>query len=160
MGNLAFAAARRGCQVTALDASPTAIAHIQRGASAECVPLSAALADLRDYQIARQYDCVVSIGLLMFFDCPTALRVLAELQEHVRPGGGAVVNELIKGTSCLELFDSTDHCLLAPSELQDRFSGWAIERSEFNDFQAPGKTVKRFSTVIARKPYSQAQHDA
>ena len=156
MGNLAFAAAARGCQVTALDASPTAIAHVQRRASTEGVPVSAAQADLRDYQIARDYDCVVSIGLLMCFDCPTAFRVLAELQEHVRPGGVAVVNVLIAGTSYLELIDPTDHCLFAPSELQNRFAGWAMERCEFSDFEAPGKTVKRFATVIARKPCAPA----
>lgn len=155
IGNLAFAAARRGCQVTALDASPSAIDHIRRRANAEGVPVSASIADLRDYQIARDYDCVVSIGLLMFFDCPTASRVLSELQEHVRPGGYAVVNVLIEGTSYLDMFEPTNHCLFAPSEMQDRFSGWAIERSEFSDFEAPGKTVKRFSTVIARKPYAQ-----
>lgn len=160
MGNLAFAAAKRGCQVTALDASPTAIAHIQRRARTEGVPVSAALADLRNYQIARPYDCVVSIGLLMCFDCPTAFRVLAELQEHVRPGGVAVVNVLIAGTSYLELMDPTDHCLFAPSEMENRFAGWAIERSEFSDFEAPGKTVKRFSTVIARKPCAPTQQGA
>ena len=158
MGNLAFAAARRGCQVTALDASPSAIEHIRRRASAEGVPVSAFIADLRDYRIARDYDCVVSIGLLMFFDCLTAYRVLSELQEHVRPGGYAVVNVLIEGTTYLDMFEPMNHCLFAQSEFQERFSGWAVERSEFSDFEAPGKTMKRFSTVIARKPAAGAQH--
>jgi tellurite methyltransferase len=67
MGNLAFAAATRGCRVTALDASRAAVDHIRTRAAEESVPVSAALADLRDYQITTDYDCVVSIGLLMFF---------------------------------------------------------------------------------------------
>ena len=42
MGNLAFAAAERGCSVLALDASPAAITHIQRRAAAEALPVQAA----------------------------------------------------------------------------------------------------------------------
>lgn len=157
MGNLAFAAAARGCTVTALDASPAAIDHVRSRAAQEAAPVSAALADLRAYPIERDYDCVVSIGLLMFFDCATAFKVLAQLQQQVRPGGYAVVNVLVEGTTYLDMFDSADHCLFAPSALQQRFSGWHIERAEFSDFEAPQATRKRFCTVIARKPGAVAQ---
>src|SRR5450830_353234 len=74
MGNLAFAAAERGCSVLALDASPAAITYIQQRAVAEALPVQAVLADLRDYELDEDFDVVVSIGLLMFFDCPTAFR--------------------------------------------------------------------------------------
>ncbi|WP_296447054.1 class I SAM-dependent methyltransferase [Rhodoferax sp. UBA5149] len=157
MGNLAFAAAKKGCKVTALDASSVAVNHIRSRAAAQGATVSATQADLRDYRIEGTYDCVVSIGLLMFFDCPTAFKVLAELQEHVRPGGYAIVNVLIEGTSYLDMFDSEAHCLFAPSEMLVRFSEWEIERSEFNDFEAPHQTMKRFSTVIARKPYARVE---
>lgn len=156
MGNLAFAAARRGCRVTALDASPAAIAHIRNRAAEESAPVAATLADLHDYKIPTDYDCVVSVGLLMFFDCPTAFKVLAELKNHVRPGGYAVINVLIEGTTYLEMFEAEDHCLFAPTEILARFSDWSIVRSEFSDFAAPGAKIKRFSTVIARKPQAQA----
>lgn len=152
MGNLAFAAALKGCTVTALDASPAAIEHIHARAAAEGAAVSASLADLRDYPLTREYDCVVSIGLLMFFDCPTALKVLSDLQVHVRPGGIAVVNVLVEGTTYLEMFDPSGYCLFAPSELERRFAGWAIERLEFADFEAPQGTLKRFCSVVARKP--------
>ena len=152
MGNLAFAAASTGCRVTALDASPAAIAHIHRRAAEESAPVAATLADLRDYPITADYDCVVSIGLLMFFDCPTAFKVLAELQDRVRPGGYAIVNVLIEGTTYLDMFEAQDHCLFAPNELLERFAGWTVLQSEFSDFAAPGAKRKRFSTVIARKP--------
>ena len=151
MGNLAFAAARQGCTVTALDASPAAVEHIQARAAREGLPVTAALADLREHRITEDYDGVAAIGLLMFFDCPTALRVLADLQAHVRPGGVAVVNVLTQGTTYLEMFDPAGHCLFAPDELLKRFAGWRIESSETRDFDAPGQTVKRFSTVVARK---------
>ena len=152
LGNLAFAAAKQGCTVTALDASPAAVAHILSRAAAEGAPVLASIADLRDYPISGEYDCVVSIGLLMFFDCSSAFKVLSELQSHVRAGGVAVINVLVEGTTYLEMFDPSDHCLFAPSELQHRFAGWNLEQCEFSDFEAPHGTLKRLSTVIARKP--------
>ena len=152
MGNLAFAAAERGCDVLALDASPAAIGHIQQRAAAEALPVHGAVADLRDYELDEDFDAVVSIGLLMFFDCPTAFRALSNLQARVREGGVAVVNVLVEGTTYLEMFDAKSHCLFSRSELESRFSGWNILHFEFNDFEAPGATNKAFTTLIARKP--------
>lgn len=152
LGNLAFAAARQGCRVTALDASPAAIEHIRARAAGEGAAVSAARADLRDHPIAGEYDAIVCIGLLMFFDCPTALRVLADLQGHVRPGGLAVVNVLVEGTTFMDMFDPAGYCLFSPAELESRFAGWTIEMSEQSEFPAPRDTLKRFVTLIARKP--------
>lgn len=152
MGNLAFAAARQGCRVTALDASRAAVAHMQQRAVAEALPVRAELADLRQYRIDADYDGIVSIGLLMFFDCPTARKVLGELQRRVRPGGYAAVNVLIEGTTYMDMFEPAEHCLFTATELQQHFAGWDIVQNEVSEFEAPGNTVKRFATVIARKP--------
>lgn len=152
MGNLSFAAAAQGCRVTALDGSPAAAVHIHARAVAESASVTAGLADLRNYPISQQYDGVVAIGLLMFFDCPTAFRILAELQAHVRPGGIAAVNVLVKGTTYLDMFEAQSHCLFEPTDLEARFRDWRIEWSELSEFEAPGGTRKCFSTVIARKP--------
>jgi tellurite methyltransferase len=160
MGNLAFAAAVRGCRVTAVDGSPAAVDHIRARAAAEAAEVSTALGDLRIYEISSEYDTVVSIGLLMFFDCTTAFKILADLQRHVRPGGHAVVNVLVKGTTYLDMFEQESHCLFEPSDLEGRFSGWDIKLSERSSYGAPGGTEKLFSTVIARKPQAQARTGA
>jgi tellurite methyltransferase len=152
MGNLAFEAARRGCKVLALDGSPAAIEHIQARARDESLPVSAAIADLRHYAINGSYDCIVSIGLLMFFNCAAAARVLQELQSHVRPGGVAVINVLIEGTTYFGMFDPTGYCLFDVESLQQRFIGWEIQRVDVNEFDAPNGTIKRFCTLIARRP--------
>ena len=152
LGNLAFAAAERGCSVLALDASPAAITHIKQRATAEALPVQAALADLRDHEIDEDFDAVVSIGLLMFFDCPTAFKALSKLQARVREGGIAVANVLIEGTTYLDMFEASRYCLFPRTELESRFAGWSILHSEFNDFDAPGGRKKSFATVIARKP--------
>jgi tellurite methyltransferase len=152
LGNLAMAAAERGCSVLALDASPAAIEYLRQRAAAAKLPIEAIEADLRDYRIDGDFDCVVSIGLLMFFDCATSLRTVSMLQERVRPGGIAVINTLIEGTSYFDIFQPGSYCLLARDELRQHFFGWDILHLEYRDFEAPGQTIKSFVTLIARKP--------
>jgi tellurite methyltransferase len=154
LGNLAITAARQGCSVRALDASHTAIAHLQAVASKERLAIEPVEADLREYRLTEDFDTVVSIGLLMFFDCPTAFRQLAQLQLHVRPGGTAVVNVLVQGTTFLDMFEPQGHCLFDRDEMLRRFAGWTILSSEYQDFPAPGSTVKAFATLVAQKPVS------
>lgn len=152
MGNLALAAARAGCSVVALDASAVAIAHLGDVAAREGLALEARQADLRSEPIRETFDAIVSIGLLMFFDCVAARRSLADIQGHVCPGGIAVVNVLVEGTTYLGMFDPDHYCLFARGEMARRFAGWDLLASEFEDFPAPGDRIKSFETVIARKP--------
>lgn len=152
LGNLAVAAARQGCNVVALDGSHTAIEHLRHVAQVGSLPITATEADLRSYVIRDVYDAVACIGVLMFFDCPTAVAQLHQLQASVRPGGMAVVNLLIEGTTYLDMFDPEGHCLFGRDELLKRFVGWEILRSEYHEFPAAHETTKSFATVIARKP--------
>ena len=152
LGNLAVAAARQGCSVLALDGSSTAIAHLRGVAEAEALPIRAQQADLRAYEVAEDFDAVVSIGLLMFLDCATALRQLRDLQAHVRPGGIAAITVLVEGTTYLDMFDPAGYCLFARDELQRHFAGWEILLSGHQDFPAPEGKVKAFDTLVARKP--------
>ena len=152
VGNLALAAARRGCSVLALDASEVAVEHLQRVAGQAALPLEARQADLRSYELAEDFDAVAAIGLLMFFDCATARRQLAHLQSHVRAGGVAVVNVLVQGTTYLDMFDANEHCLFPRDEMGKRFAGWELLYCEHQDFAAPDNRVKSFVTLVARKP--------
>lgn len=152
MGNLSLAAARRGCTVVALDASETAIAHLSRTARDEGLPINAVQTDLLHYQIAERFDTIVSIGLLMFFDWPNAKRLLDEIKAGVAGGGTAIVNVLVKGTTYMDMFDPSRHCLFATHELAARFKQWCVVHEELRDFAAPNSTTKRFSTLIVRKP--------
>jgi tellurite methyltransferase len=153
LGNLALAAAQRGCRVLALDASATAIADVQRRAAAGSLPVEARIADLRGALPTGPYDTVVSIGLLMFFDCASAAGTLASLQSRVRPGGLAIVNLLVEGTTFLDMFDAgAGHCLWRAEDFAARFAGWEILAEVPATYPAPGGTVKVFSTIVARKP--------
>lgn len=151
LGNLALAAAQAGCRVTAMDASPIAVADLQRRAAALDLPLQATAAELRAYKAGRQYDTVVSIGLLMFFPCADARAALGELRASVRPGGTAAVNVLIEGTTYMAMFDPAGYCLFGREELAAAFEGWEVLLSRHEDFAAPGGTLKRFHTLVARR---------
>jgi len=152
LGNLSLAAARRGCEVVAVDASPTAIGHLARVAAEENLALTAVEAEVLEFELPGSFDAAIAIGLLMFIPCPEALALLDRVQRAVRPGGCAVVNVLVQGTTYLDMFDGDRYCLFAPDRLEKAFGGWNVLLARADEFPAPRGTVKRFSTVIARKP--------
>lgn len=154
LGNLALEAARRGCSVLALDASRTAIERLQYVAKQDALTLQAEEADLRLYEIAEDFDSIVCIGPLMIFDCPSARRQLSQLQNHLRPGGVAIVNLLIEGTTFMDMFAPEGYCLLTSAELLAQFAGWEVLSFSTQEFHAPANTQKVFATSVVRKPHA------
>lgn len=150
MGNLAALAARAKHQVVAVDASPAAIAHLRQLAQDESLTLQARQADLRTTRLNDKFDTVVSIGLLMFFDCRTALQQLAHLKSLVRPGGIIVINVLTEGTTFMNMFSPEGHCLFGADELLTHFAGWRVLMHDHSVYPAEGNTVKVFATLIAQ----------
>jgi len=152
LGNLALAAAERGCSVVAIDASAAAIGHLRGEAARRGLSVRTIRDELRGYRLEESFDAIACIGLLMFFDCPIAFAQLDMLKAHVRPGGVAIVNVLVEGTTFLDMFDASGHCLFAAGELDRRFEGWDVLSSERSEFPARDGLVKSFATLIARKP--------
>ncbi len=152
LGNLALAAARAGCSVTALDGSVTAIARIREAAMGASLQVEAREADLGHYAIDRDYDAIVAIGLLMFFPKHRAEALLTDIAAHVRPGGVAVLNALTEGTTFLGMFEPGHYHLFSRGALQAALPGWEILVASHDTFPASDDTVKAFDTVIARRP--------
>jgi len=152
LGNLALAAARAGCRVTAFDGSAAAVERLAAAAAAEGLPVVAHQADFASAPVSGDYDCIVAIGLLMFFARPRSIELLAAVMNATRPGGIAVVNALIEGTTFFDIFGDGPHTLFGHDEIEQAFAGWEILHSSHEDFAAPGGTRKKFTTVIARKP--------
>ena len=151
LGNLSVEAARRGCDVIALDASVHAIERIRKVASAEGLSIETRVVDLATYRIAEDFDVIVSIGLLMFMESSYARQLLNQIQSHVKPDGLAIINVLIEGTTYLDMFEPGQYYLFGQNELQDQFAGWELFESRYDSFAASGSTIKKFATVIARK---------
>lgn len=152
LGNLSVAAARQGCTVLALDGSATAISHLSRRAQEESLAIEPQQVDLAEYTLQEDFDTVVSIGLLMFLGCPQAWQQLAQLQERLRPGGALVLTMLVQGTTYLDMFDPSQHCLVHPGQLLAHFEGWRIAMQREQEFPAPKQSVKSFLSLIAFKP--------
>ncbi len=152
LGNLSLEAGRRGHRVVAVDASPTAVARIDADAQREGLAVRAVQAEIGTMTITERYDTIVAIGLLMFFRRETAHRLLREIQDRVVPGGRAIVNVLVEGTTFMDMFDPDDHYLFGRDELDRRFTDWIVLTSRSQSFPAPGGTLKVFSTMIAEKP--------
>jgi tellurite methyltransferase len=108
--------------------------------------------DLKGWHPDETYDAVNCIGLLMFFAREDALAGLQAVHDAVRPGGVAVVNALIEGTTFLAMFDPSSHYLFGPDELAEPFAGWEVLHDSIEEFPAAGDKLKRFRTLIARRP--------
>ena len=130
----------------ALDSSPTAIERLSSAAQAEGLPLQAQRADLSAGDLPGEHDTIVAIGLLMFFPRARALELLRALQVRVRPGGVAIVNVLLEGTTWLEPFEPGRRHLFAEGELERHFAGWTHLATVRHEFPAPGGALKRFAT--------------
>jgi tellurite methyltransferase len=154
LGNLSIEAAKCGCSVIALDASSHAITRIRQAALAEALPITAAEVDFESHAVTDMFDVVVAIGLFMFFPKKRALELLANAQAHVLPGGLAIVNVLVEGTTYLDMFEPEHYYLFSENELREHFNGWEVLEFRRDSFPAPGQTVKEFATVVARKPQS------
>jgi len=152
LGNLAFAAASAGAHVTALDACHHAVDDIARRALESGLDLWVREADLRGWRPDETWDAVACIGLLMFFDRDEALAGLEAVRDAVAPGGIAVVNVLVEGTTFRAMFDPAHYHLFRREELVAPFTGWEILEEREDAFEAPGGTVKRFRTIVAKRP--------
>lgn len=152
LGNLSMEAARRGHRVRAFDGSPVAVASLRQRASEERMPIVAEVADLAAAEIRESFGTVACLGLLMFFPPAVAQAWLLRIRSMTLPGGVAAVNVLIEGTTFFDMFNPGGYTLFAERALDEAFSDWQILHSSIDQFPAPGATVKRFSTVIARRP--------
>lgn len=151
LGNLAIAAARKSCAVTALDGSRTAVDRVNEAANRMGLPLAAYQVDLSTYAIDGDYDSIVAIGLLMFFAKDRAHVLLDDILHHVKPGGITAINVLTEGTNFVGALEPGRHYLFRENELAESFRGWEILLSRHDEFPAPEDTVKKFHTVVAKR---------
>lgn len=92
-GSMAVELARRGAEVTAIDASAVMISAARQRAQAERVVIDfrLATADNLPFQ-PTQFDLVVAVTILCFVE--NAAPVFSEIARVLRPGGRLVIGEL------------------------------------------------------------------
>ena len=110
-------------------------------------------ADLAGFRIEHDYDTIVAIGLLMFFRKERALALLRQIGQRVSPGGCAIINVLVEGTTYLGHVRARTNiiCLARASwsRLLRRLEHCSSTRHD--SFPAPESARKEFATVIAQK---------
>lgn len=152
LGNFAVAAARAGHRVLALDGSEHAVAALEARALAEQLPVFAEKVDLATPAMAGAFDTVACIGLLMFFPPATAYDWIDNIRKMTRQGGVVGINVSINGTTFLDMFDPSACTLFHERALDNAFADWEVLYSDIAEFPAPEGAIKRFSTVVARRP--------
>ncbi len=157
-GRNALFLAEQGFDVRAFDISEAAIAKTQYRAKTRGLSLEAWTADFSDFEFDRDYDLILSHGVLHLLDVEVCERFLMAAREHTRPGGThvhVVFTDAIAPPADLAPF--VRH-LFREGELRDLFSDWQIEifSSYTKHDQHPGSEPHRhpINKLVARKPES------
>jgi tellurite methyltransferase len=124
LGNLTLEAAKRGCLVTAVDGSRTAVRRVRGEAKRLGLRVRVVAADLDRFEIDGQYDSVICLGVLMFLAPSQALGLLREVHDAVKPDGVAAIKVYVEGTTFTGSLDPERHYLFPKGAIERAFAGW------------------------------------
>ena len=74
------------------------------------------------------------------------------IRRAVRPRCVSAFNVPVEGTTHMQMFDPGAHCLLPPKYRREKIIDWRLVLGRIVDLPAPDGKLKRFATVIARRP--------
>ena len=118
-GRVAIELARRGLDVAGVDADPAMLDQ----ARSKAPHLDWHLADLVDVSLGRRFEAVVLAGNVMIFLEPgTERRVVANMADHLAPGGSLVAGFQLDRSLGLDDYDRS--CAAAGLRLAERWSTW------------------------------------
>jgi ubiquinone/menaquinone biosynthesis C-methylase UbiE len=113
-GNAALAAARCGCEVTAIDYVPELLERGRARAAAEGLPVEFAEGDAEDLRFPDgAFDAVLSVVGVMF--TPDQERAAAELARVCRPGGTIAVANWTPTSFIGQIFRTVTRYVPAPA---------------------------------------------
>lgn len=124
-GRTALYLARQGWEVTALDTDPAMVAALQDAASAESLPVTVLLQDVRKYMPESSFDVLLCLMVLHFLPEADIAPTIAKLQQWTKPGG---VN-IVSGFTTDNRADARPY-LFPPDSLREYYRGWEIKHYE------------------------------
>jgi tellurite methyltransferase len=154
-GRNALFLAERGFDVTAVDLSEHGIAKVRAIAERGGFTIRAQMADMRTYELDREYDLIISHGCLHLIERENWAKVLQRFKTHTRLGGYnvvAVFTDRIAPPPDLEAF-----CLglFREGELFTHYADWAVtlQKSYTIHDEHPGgiRHTHPIDKVVARK---------
>lgn len=118
-GRVAIELARRGVDVVGVDLDPPMLAQ----ARAKAPRLDWVDGDLAEVRLGRRFDVVALPGNVMIFLHPgTESRVVANLADHLAPGGVLIAGFQVGRTYGVDRYDVD--CAAAGLSLAERYSTW------------------------------------
>ena len=129
-GRVAIELARRGIEVCGVDVDPSMLQQ----ARTKAPQLKWVLGDLATVRLGRRFDVAVLAGNVMIFLQPGQEgAVLANMREHLRPGGSLVAGfSLEPGRLDLAAYDAL--CEAAGLALSERWATWEREPFRGGDY--------------------------
>jgi tellurite methyltransferase len=155
-GRHAVFLAERGFDVTAVDISEHGIAKVRSLAAQGGFGLRALTANMRNYELDRDYDLIISHGCLHLIERENWTKVLQRFKTHTRAGGYNVVvvfTDRIAPPPDLEAF-----CLglFREGELFNHYRDWTItlQKSYTIQDEHPGgiRHTHPIDKIVARRP--------
>jgi tellurite methyltransferase len=123
-GGMALALAEQGFDVTCLDISNIAIETLKKEASKRNLEIQTICEDLENFQINKDYDVVLMLGILQFLG-DKGEEFLKEIKEHTISGG-------------INVIDAFVNKWLPREKLKEFYFDW--EALEFEEYKT--KTIK------------------
>lgn len=133
-GRNALFLAQKGCQVTAVDLSESALKKLNYLAAKAGVQIKTIIADLRTIDIKEHYDVVMAHGVIDYLTKKDWQQLLTKVKNMTVPGGYNVYTCMIfnKEYPTLPEFQLAEfkHCLVA-NELGRFYDDWSKIRYEY-----------------------------
>jgi tellurite methyltransferase len=158
-GRNAFFLAGRGCDVTAVDISASAIVKLAALAGEAGIAIDTAVADIADYEPRGPFDLVMAHGVIDYLDNAVWRRLLERVKEHTAPGGFNAYTCMLftdEYPTLPELADAGFKHSLAQGELAAFYGDWELVRHDryVKWDQHPGVPIHchPVDKVVARRP--------
>ena len=140
-----------GFDVTAIDNNPNALAKLQSIVDQEGMDtVTPKLYDINDAALDADYDFIACTVTLMFLDPARVDTVLADMQQHTRPGGYNLIVCAMNTAEhpCPMPFPFT----MATGQLRDAYAGWELLKYNEDIGTMHNGAQLQFATMLARKP--------
>ncbi|WP_397474242.1 tellurite resistance methyltransferase TehB [Pusillimonas sp.] len=149
-GRNALYLGERGFVVTAVDHNPAALEQLQSIISQEGIDtIRPRLYDISDASLDADYDFIACTVTLMFIDPSRVKAVLADMQQHTRPGGYNLIVCAMDTPEypCPMNFPFT----FGPSQLSAEYKGWELVKYNEDVGTMHNGARLQFATLLARK---------
>jgi len=149
-GRNALYLAQRGFQVTAVDVNANGLEQLQSIVSREGIDtITPRLYDISDASLDADYDFIACTVTLMFIDPSRVDAVLADMQQHTRPGGCNLIVCAMDSPDypCPVNFPFT----FRPGQLDAAYKGWELVKYNEDVGTMHNGARLRFATMLARK---------